>query len=117
MHILNNKYKEFYSALFVAVYVIFLIINFTHSHHFNISNSLIVISNNNVNEVDSLLLDGSSCLIHQFSSSVLFLEYSNATSLNIINIENSSIYKSNFFFNSIIFVNSPLRAPPVDFSV
>ena len=113
MNILNKKYKEFYSALFAVVYFSFLIINFTHFHHYNIVNSSTTISDKNINEVNSLFLDGSECLIHQFSSSILFIGNSNLISLKIVNLENTTIYKTDFILNSLVFINSPLRAPPV----
>ncbi|MCP5063068.1 MAG: hypothetical protein GY936_11485 [Ignavibacteriae bacterium] len=119
MSISKIKIKKYYSLLFIGIYSVFLLINFTHSHRFNIpSNNIEVVDDNESNETDNLLfVSGDRCLIHQFSSSVISSQFCKLKILQVVIIRTTIVIKADFYPKTTFHINSPHRAPPIDLLV
>ena len=117
MSIIKQKNKRFYSIIFITIYSVFLLISFTHSHHFIVPGKNIEVINNSKesNKTNDFIFGfGNKCLIHQFNSSVISYHFSNSRISEIVKNELAIINKLEFLPRTIFYLNSPLRAPPID---
>jgi len=115
MLLTKQKFKRFYSIVFITIYSVFLLISFTHAHHFIVhSKNLKVVDNSKESNKTDDFGFGSKCLIHQFNSSVISYHFSNSKVIEIVKIELAIINKLEFLPRIIFYLNSPLRAPPKD---
>ena len=120
MSILKHTFKRLYSIAFITIYLVLLLINFTHSHRFNVlSNTIEVVDDNNESDNTDILLFAfdDHCLIHQFSSSVISSQFFNLKILQVVKIRTTIVVNSDFYLNSTFLINSPLRAPPINLFV
>ena len=109
-----DKYRRRFSALFLCIYLIFLVVEVLHHHHFDLDNPL---SYNNSNQTSSVYVDLADdfrpCLLMSFSGTILNYQFSSIGIVKpltrccvILSVEKKD-FKSNPHLN-----NLKLRAPP-----
>ena len=102
----NSKY------LFLGIFLSFLIISFSHSHHFSLSNTSQVSDNSSSRDISDKFLNSEfNCIIHTFLNHIQ-VQDSFQFSDQIYNNEIILKYYYHFYSSFYNLTTKQLRAPP-----
>ena len=110
-----NKIRQFSSILFLVVFVIFLGLSISHSHHYGITtkdNASISDQNNSKNS-DPFLDSSLNCTIHTFVNSLKFDKVFSFNNINPELLKTHDYYYQLFNYTYPLNNVKQLRAPPI----
>ena len=114
MNFLSKNIRKIYSIIFLGIFLTFLGLSFSHTHHFNISYNLETnVDSQKSNKIQDIFLNSASnCILHTFANS-LKIDKTFRLSENVSKLDLTIVVPlTQYYTNNLSELTHLLRAPP-----